>query len=84
MVATHFGERTLSLTPALPKRVAIDALSIRAVQDGDRLSVEVRSEGIPNLYGYQFAPTFDPTDLQLLATREVGYIDPDGPRSGGR
>ncbi|MEO2005261.1 MAG: putative Ig domain-containing protein, partial [Candidatus Poribacteria bacterium] len=79
MVATHFGERTLALTPALPKRVPIDALSIRAVQDGDRLSVEVRSKGIPNLYGYQFAPTFDPTRLQLLATREVGYIDPDGP-----
>jgi hypothetical protein len=49
-------------------------LSIRPVVDGGTLRVEVHSEGIPGLHGYQFTPSLDPTQLQLEDAREADLL----------
>ncbi|MBT3271224.1 hypothetical protein HN371_29060 [Candidatus Poribacteria bacterium] len=79
-VATRFGERTTApaMAGALPKTVPIAGLTIHPVLDGDTLHVEVRSEGIPGLYGYQFTPVFDATHLRLVAADDDALLGRDG------
>jgi hypothetical protein len=77
-VASHFGEQTIAQVAVKLKTTPVDGLSIRPVLDGDMLRVEVRSDGIPGLYGYQFTPGLDPSSLRPIAAKESDLFRQNG------
>ncbi|HIE26043.1 TPA: T9SS type A sorting domain-containing protein, partial [Candidatus Poribacteria bacterium] len=78
LVGIHFGEQAELRIAKLGASSPIPGLSITPVLKGDILQVDVHAEGLADLYGFQFAMTYQKDMLSLLSVTEGNLLKQGG------